>query len=120
MTSSFEETMRNQHSGHRSIRTLHLALVASLLVIVTPIVGASPVATAATATPWTASGPPATFTLDSDGSVTPPQMTYNLGTDPRTATRFGDQTWTLSTTATSDLTDSVPYFYTGLPRLLRR
>ena len=105
--------MRNQRSGHRSIRALHLLLVTSMLVILTPIIGASRIATAGTLTPWTADGPlPPNFTLVSDGSDTPPQMTYNLGEDPG-GLRFTNQTWTLSTTATSDTTESVPYIYTG-------
>ena len=105
--------MRKQPVGRRSIRVLHVALVAAMLAIVTPIIGAVPVATAATLTPWTAGGPvPGDFTLDSSGSAIPPQMTYNLGEDPG-GRRFTDQTWTLQTVATSDFTDSVPYLYTG-------
>ncbi len=103
--------MRSQPPCRSSVRALHLALVASMLVIMTPTVGASQVATAATVTPWEADGP-ATVTLNSDGSVTPPQMTYNLVDSPVGA-RFSDKTWTLSTTATSDFTDIVPYIYTG-------
>ena len=102
--------MRNR-PGHPSLRILHLTLVTSMVAILTPMIGASHVATAATVTPWEASGP-GNFTLDSGGSVVPPQLTYNLGTDPLSA-RFADQTWTLSTTANSDFTDTVPYFYTG-------
>jgi hypothetical protein len=112
---SFEEIMRNTPSRRRFVRVLHLALVASLLAIVTPTIGVPRVATAATPTPWTASGP-ANVTTDSDGSVAPPQMTYNLFDDPFDPfgpPRFRDQTWTLSTTATSTFTDSVPYLYTG-------
>ena len=109
--------MRNQPIGRRSVRVLHLVLVAAMLAIITPIVGASPVATAATPTPWTANGP-GNFTLDSNGSVTPPQLTYNLGEDPLSA-RFGDETWSLSTLATSDLTDVVPYLYTGYHAFFR-
>ncbi|MEP7202423.1 MAG: Ig-like domain-containing protein [Ilumatobacteraceae bacterium] len=105
--------MRNQPSRRRSVQGLRLALVASLLAIITPVVGSSPVATAATPTPWVASGPPAgNFTLDSDGSLTPPQMTYNLGEDPG-GLRFANQAWTLSTTAASNFTDNVPYLYGG-------
>ena len=102
--------MRNQ-LGHSSLRILHLALVTSMVAILTPTIGASHVATAATVTPWAASGP-GNFTEDSDGSLIPPQLTYNLGADPLGA-RFADQTWTLSTEAESDFTDNVPYFYTG-------
>ncbi len=107
--------MRNQPSRRSSVRVIHLALVASMLAIITPIVGASQVATAATVTPWTASGP-ANVTTDSNGSVTPPQMTYNLFNnpfDPLGPPRFRDQTWSFSTTATSNFTDVVPYRYTG-------
>jgi hypothetical protein len=103
--------MRKQPVGRRSIRVLHVALVAGMLAIVTPIVGVSEVATAATLTPWTANGP-GNFTLGSGGSVTPPQLTYNLGEDPLSA-RFGDETWSLSTTAASPFTDVVPYTYNG-------
>ena len=103
--------MGNQPASRRSNRVLHVALVAAMLAIVTPIVGVSEVATAATPTPWTANGP-GNFTLDSGGSVTPPQLTYNLGEDPLGA-RFADETWSLSTTAASDFTDVVPYLYTG-------
>ena len=107
-----EEIMRSQLSRrHRSVRALHLALVASMLAIVTPTIGGSHVANAATPTPWTASGP-GNFTLDSNGAFDPPQMTYNLGEDPLGA-RFSNETWTLSTTASSAFTDNVPYLYTG-------
>ncbi|MEO8264248.1 MAG: hypothetical protein ABI706_01930, partial [Ilumatobacteraceae bacterium] len=105
--------MRSQPAGRRPSRVLHVALVAAMLAIVTPIVGAPEVATAATPTPWTAGGPvPGDFTLDSNGSAIPPQMTYNLGEDP-VGRRLTDQSWTLQTVATSDLTDAVPYLYTG-------
>ena len=69
--------MRNQPSARPSFRLRHLALVASMLVVATPIVGSTDLAKAATVTPWTADGP-GNFTLDSDGSITPPKMSYNL------------------------------------------
>ncbi len=103
--------MRNQSSGRSSVRIFHVALVASMFAIITPIIDVSEVATAATPTPWTASGP-ANVTTDSDGSVTPPQMTYNLLNVPLNA-RHSAKTWTLSTMAVSNFTDSVPYIYTG-------
>ena len=93
--------MRNQPSARPFCRLRHLALVASMLVIVTPIVGITDHVEAATVTPWTADGP-GNFTLDSDGSVTSPKMSYNLfdtPLDPLGPPRFRDQTWTLSTTA---------------------
>ena len=103
--------MHSQPSRRTSPRSLHLALVASMLAIVTPVAVASHTASAATPTPWTANGP-ANFSTDSDGLVTPPQMTYNL-LDVPVGARFSDKTWTFSTTAISDFTDVVPYTYTG-------
>ena len=99
--------MRSQSSGRRSVRGVHVALVAAMLAIATPTIGATHVATAATPTPWEATGPE-TVTLASDGSVTPPQMSYNLVDDPAGA-RFSDKSWTLQTTADSDIEETVPY-----------
>ncbi|MEY2426954.1 MAG: hypothetical protein QOI61_2526, partial [Actinomycetota bacterium] len=106
-----EEIMRHQPSRRTSLRGLHLALVTSLLAIMTPVAVTSHVANAATPTPWTASGP-ATVTTNSDGLVTPAQMTYNLLDNPL-GRRFTDQTWTFQTTAVGDSTEVVPYTYTG-------
>ncbi len=86
-------------------------MVASMLAIVTPVVATSDVANAATPTPWTAGGPANVATV-SDGSVTAPQMKYNLLDVPAGA-RFSDHTWTLSTTAASTFTDDVLYTYNG-------
>ena len=114
VTGKFEEIMRVTHPPGRLVRSvIHLALVASMLALVTPIDRRSSMSRPPRPRPpWTASGPAGTFVLNSDGSITPPQMKYDLGEDPG-GTRFGDQTWTLSTTAESNITETMPYTYTG-------
>ncbi len=111
--------MRNRRPGGPCIRAFHVGLVALLVAVSAPMVGSTDVASAATITTWTAGGA-GNVTLDSDGSVTPPQLTYNLPiphdddnnvSDP--GTRFQDETWTLSTTASRTFTDTVQYTYTG-------
>jgi hypothetical protein len=109
--------MRNQPLGRRSFRGFHVALVASMLAIVTPTIGTPHLATAATPTPWEALGP-ANVTLSSDGSLSPPQMTYDLVDSPFGA-RFSDNTWTLQTTADTDIVDTVPYLYSGFHAFFR-
>jgi Bacterial Ig-like domain (group 3) len=103
--------MRNKPS-RRPVRALHLAVVASMLAIIVPVFGASQIASADAPAPWVASSTAGNYTLDSDGSGSPPQMTYNLGEDPG-GLRFADHSWTLSTTASSPFTGDVPYTYTG-------
>ena len=94
------------------LRALHLALAVSMLGILAPTLDTSTVA-ADPPPVWAGSGP-GNFTLDSDGSSTPPQMTYNLPTVPSNSTRFSDETWTLSTTTSaSTATQSIAYTYNG-------
>src|SRR6476469_1205120 len=105
--------MRNHHTGRGSVRGLHVALVASLLAIITPTI-TSTRASAATddpPSPWVGSGP-ATVTTTSDSSIDPPQMVYNLVDSPVGA-RFSDKTWTLQRVADSGFQGTVPYTYTG-------
>ena len=109
--------MRTTPSGRRSARALHLALVASMLAVVTPTIASPQVATASGPSTWIASGP-ANVTTDSNGLITPAQMSYSLVYDPAnpvdgSQARYTDQTWTLSTTASSGFTGTVPYTYTG-------
>jgi hypothetical protein len=108
--SKVEEIMRYSSFVHRPVRAIHVAIVVAMLAIVTDI-GTPQVATAATPTPWIGIGP-ATVTTVSDGSLAPPQMTYNLVDSPLDI-RFSDNAWTLQTEADGDFSGSVPYVYTG-------
>ena len=63
--------MRNTPFGRRSSRVVHLALVASMLAVVTPTIGSSHIASASGDDPilWSASGP-ATVTPESMTAIT--------------------------------------------------
>ncbi|MEA3184216.1 MAG: hypothetical protein QOJ74_693, partial [Ilumatobacteraceae bacterium] len=103
--------MRTGFSRWRWSGVVHATVAVALLGVVAPTIGMVKVDAFPLTSIWTASGP-GNFTQGSDGSVTPPQMTYNLNGDPAN-TRFSDQTWSLTTAATTTGSDSFSYTYTG-------
>lgn len=93
----------------RVLKTLGLALAAGSLVIAPALAVAQPAHAAPERTAWTASGPSGSYTLDSDGTSSTAQFSYNLEPAGNTVTR----TWSMMTTATQDGSVTVEYEWVG-------
>ena len=102
--------MRKQSLGPPVFRSLIVVVAMVAIAVVPSIIGVSRATAGPTPTTWVGGGP-SNFTVNSNGSAASPQLNYNLVTDPQNP--YADETWLLSTTATSDATVPLTYAYSG-------
>ena len=102
--------MRKQSLGPPVFRSLIVVVAMVATAVVPSIIGVSRATAGPTPTTWVGGGP-SNFTVNSNGSAASPQLNYNLVTDPQNP--YADETWLLSTTATSDATVPLTYAYSG-------